>query len=404
MNIREIENISGLKIRFVKFLQPALKYFNIEDDIEKLNIDNSIKLVEFINSSNSKLSESYWILRTDLDKKEYDKYINVYKENFIKSAYSKTNRRNVQRKFNKKNFSRGYSGWLEINGIKYYCRSKNEFIYMQYLNKLYPVSEGFKILTENKIFYIDDFSYKPDIFIYYNDILIKIYEIKGKYDVVDNKYEKFSKYFKEINIDYEIVKNSVYILKTNLDIKNKLIEWLKTEASINVSVSGELNPRYGVKCSDKTKDLIKNKAKERCKDKNYIKMMSESAKLSYINNPELSKNISERQKKRYNKNHYKICGVCGKEFYIENLRINRYMKTCNDEKCLKEYRQKSSYIKKIIEYSKIIFDKNNDITYDEYIIELNKIKSKNFNINYSTTINKYFGSFEKLKEIVYENK
>lgn len=63
---------------------------------------------------------------------------------------------------------------------------------------------------EDKTYYYNDNSYKPDIFIYKNKILLKIVEVKYS---KNQKYEDFENYFQKIGIDYEIVFKNNNILK-----------------------------------------------------------------------------------------------------------------------------------------------------------------------------------------------
>ena len=165
-----IEYISGMKLRkgYDKYIQKTIEYMNL--DVNELDNNNSIKIVKFINSSNSKLSDSYWILRSNFTESEYKIEQYKYISNFVESSYNKSNRINIHRKFRKKYNGMGYSGYVTFDDVKYFCRSKSEFIYISYLKKMYS-DKSYDIKYENCIFYIDNESYKPDYFIYNNNIV-----------------------------------------------------------------------------------------------------------------------------------------------------------------------------------------------------------------------------------------
>ena len=81
---------------------------------------------------------------------------------------------------------------------------------------------------ESCIYQLKNNSYKPDFIIYDENNEIKnIFEIKDvKLDDEDEKNEKYKeaiKYFKKLNIDYQILYNSQTIVKQYPEIKEKLI-------------------------------------------------------------------------------------------------------------------------------------------------------------------------------------
>ncbi len=401
-----IEEKSGIKIRkgYEKLIFKTLEYFQIK--ICDIKEEESIKIVNFINSSNSKLSDSYWVLRADKKYEEYCGLMNQYRNNFFESSYKNTSRRNITRKFRKKYNSMGYTGYTTIGDNRFYCRSKNEFIYIHYLHELYK-DKIYKIEYEDKIFYINDISYKPDYFLYENNILVKIFEVKHQYKQVD--FEDFISFFKDIGIEFVVLNSSNHILKRYPNIREKMNHWINEIATIENDNRGVNNPRYGVKCSDETKKIISEKAKDRFKDEEYLKKISNGVKESYILNPELTKGISERQKKRYENNHFKKCVYCGETFYIENLRGYK-KKYCDSIRCKEMNHEKirmnmlNNYINNIKKYSKMIIRDNFDMKYSEFLQISKEFKNKGFipkkfSLNIST-IDKYFGSFEKMIEII----
>lgn len=362
ININELEALSKIKIRngFEKWLKKTLEYFNF--DI--IDCEKAKKIVLFINSSNSKLSESYWILRRNLTKEEFYKQKNNAINLFINSAYKNTNRRKVTKNFIKKNVSRGYSGYITIRNEKIFCRSKAEFIYFHYFDL--TLDKKYKIKSEEKIFYVQDFSYKPDIFIYSDEnILIKIIEIKSSKNDIIEKYQKFNEYFKSLNIDFEILFDANTILKQYPNIKTDLKFWIETQAKIQRDMKGKNNPRFGSKCSEKTKKLIGEKCKKRNEDKEYRKKCSEATKTAFNNNPNYRKKLSQK------------------------ALINA----------------PKTYKNRILKYFSIF---NLDIisNYNDFLIQLKQLKNDNlipkrFSMS-ERVIDKYFGSFDQLKE-QYEN-
>ena len=367
-----IENLSGLKIRngYEKHIEKTLLFFNF--NINNVSKQDAINVVKFINSSNSKMTESYYILRTKLIKSEYIKEIKKNAKKFSDCAYSNKSRNEVSSEFNKKYYSRGYSGWFILNDKKYYARSSIEFIYLQYLLNLYPNSI-FK--QESKVYYLPliNVSYKPDIFEYIDKKLVRIYEIKSSLnDFEDIKYIEFEKYAKTIGIEYVKLYKSNDIINEHLWIKNKLNEWklkIKNNKS-NISMDGQNNPMYGVKQKETTKKLIGDKCKIRNNNKEYKEKCSKSIKESYKNNPEIKIKISESRKNRFakireeynliNPFEEKLCIICNKKF---NVRINNNKQTCSGGCTLKNklrngFKRKSAtpeqnkigYTKKIINF------------------------------------------------------
>lgn len=297
-----LEKVSELKIRkgFEKLIDKALLFFNIKN-IQEISKQDAEKIIKFINKSNTKLHESYYALRTNLTKEEYMPLVKQYGGDWVKTSYKYTNRSTTAKKHNSLYKSRGYSGYVEINNIKYYCRSSVEYVYLLYLcmykyNKTY-----YRVEMENIIYHFNDISYKPDIFIYQDNVLIKIYEIKSdKTYLQDEKYHQAILYFKQIGIDYEIIDNLSDILKSYPDIKNKLKEWKIENALIHHDMRGKNNPMYGIKHSDKTKEKIRNAAKERFANEAYRYRYKELMKRVNTNRDH-NKTIRSRLKNKIKK-------------------------------------------------------------------------------------------------------
>jgi hypothetical protein len=284
MNKQEIEQLSNMKIRkgFDKLLTKTINYFKFSDDLTKAQ---AISVIMFINSSNSTSSESYWVLRTDLTKEEWQEKINFHREGFIKSTYKFTNRRTVQKKFQKENFSRGYSGYVSINNKDFYCRSKLECFWLLYLHKKYNNSK-YRIEIEEKIFYLDGIaSYKPDVFLYENDILVQIFEIKDKQENISDKYELYKNYFNSININFSILLNSdkKILENQNPELKNEVKHWIDTNAHTQKDMRGKNNPRYGAVVTQETKDKIGKSMKTRFENLEFKTKFIESMNKHYQN-------------------------------------------------------------------------------------------------------------------------
>ena len=313
--------------------------------------------------------------------------------------------------------SRGYSGYCEINGKKYFCRSMVEFIYLNYLYKIYD--ESYTIEMEGKIFYCDDYSYKPDFLIYKNNKLIRIIETKyDKRQIIEenneNRYKVFTEYFKKLGIVYDIVYKKDIDWKKYEDIEIKLEEWKKLNVVDNI-LCGEMNPMFGRKHNENTKKLIGEKTVERYKDEEFMKKFKESTKKT----DEQKKNSSISAKKREQKKRdlkllndpleKRICVICGGEFTVNK---SSEKVTCKNN-CTFKHRyklgliklnnnSKKSYASRIIktlsEFKDMILNienVNNFIFLIEDLKRENKI-SKLFGMS-SDTIKKYFDDFETLK-------
>jgi hypothetical protein len=275
-----------------KFLDKTLSYFKFE----VVDENNFLQIYNFLKGCNTKLSESYWILRKSETIENAIINKNLYIEDFKKSSYSKSNRKDVQFKTNKINNSRGYSGWITIYDKDFYVRSSFEFIFLKYLIEVDGVKAE-DVKYESEIYIINGSSYKPDFFIFDGYRLIKIYEIKGdkKYRLSDRNLE-IQKFFDSKGISYELI-DDFKQYKTP-SIEKDLEEW-KLRDNKDVSMKGSMNPMYGVKHSDKTKELIGKKAKERMEDGDYKLRVSNGLKEYYKNNEEARKKVGETTSRNY---------------------------------------------------------------------------------------------------------
>lgn len=311
--------------------------------------------------------------------------------------------------------SRGYSGYYK----EIFLRSTLEFIYARYLD-----IHNKRWLYEKEIYSVFGKNYKPDFFIYDDDKLIKIVEIKYSKQEYLNYVEKYTSFFKTLNIEYLVLysKNINHIIKDfNLleEKKNWILESNKLDHTNDMR--GELNPMSGVKHNDNTRKLIGAKTKERFADVDYKKSFVEKMKLTMCNK-EVREKISTKRKQyiesnQKNKNilnpiiEHK-CAICNKLF---NKRKNSdETKQCSSA-CTYKYRFSIGLIKIIKSKSEIIIAYKHKIfkvvqlipSYEtcnideilEYckVLKLHNKIQKNFGLSEKTII-KYFGEFKNLIE------
>lgn len=316
--------------------------------------------------------------------------------------------------FVKRNISRGYSGWVEIDNDKFYCRSSVEFIYLHHLSYKYKKLDGYNIKMENVIFEYNDEKYKPDFLIYHNNVLVKIIETKSDKNQIirenkGNKYELFKYYFDKLKIDFEICYKDTEIL-TN-DIKEKLDKW---KHNLTQSISDENNPMFGMRHSVESKAKIGLKTKERCENPEYLSFLKSKLKKTDIQKQNCSISAIKRQNRikyeKYGEIISKKCIICGCEFKDYEKKSKQ---TCKNS-CTFRLRYSKGEIKcggdgfksfktKIINsLKKYNYDISNMDNYGQFKIYINNIKElgllpKTFGLN-ENTINKYFGNFEILKK------
>lgn len=266
-----LEKIASDKIRFKRFknedyIHRACTYFNI--NLNNCTCTDANNIVKFINQSNSKCHISYWILRTDLHLDEIKLKVDEYKKSFVTSSYKYVTRKTVSTKFTTKYKSRGYSGYTTVRNTQYYCRSKNEFLTIHYLDKILP--NKYHIKYEGTVYVFGNISYKPDYFIYdENNKLIYVLEIKGSKQEIVDKYLYFQRELSKIDIKLDFIHDIQKVVRHNFDIQNKLKSWLNNNQHQQINHVGKNNPRYGTICSESTKQLIGQKARERSKDIQY---------------------------------------------------------------------------------------------------------------------------------------
>lgn len=167
--------------------------------------------------------------------------------------------------------ARGYSGWY--NNV--YLRSFLEFAYAYYLD-----NKGFKWDYETEIFDLEGVSYKPDFYILdENNDVVKVVEIKGEgnRELGIEKVEKFRKMY-SYDIEILFYKDLVQLYKNEMPLRLNTAKgiWINEYgAKLHQLVDGEYNPMFGKKHSEKTRELISKKAKERCESKEYRQMLAQ---------------------------------------------------------------------------------------------------------------------------------
>jgi hypothetical protein len=217
----------------------------------------------------------------------------------------------------------GYSGWHTTwDDKKIFLRSMHEYTISCMLD-----SQKLFYLTEKKIFNINGVNYKPDFFIYsdsdYNR-LVRIIEVKHQGDkITANEYlSKFKSYFEEFGISYDVIFR-FDALNTKYCSEEMRESWKKSSLlyDSSYSVSGELNPMYGVKHKESTKQLISEKAKKRFEDPSYTNNLKEKLQIFYssdegiLRRKEIGKRVSQRAaiKRKAIPDSICICKNCGKQ-------------------------------------------------------------------------------------------
>lgn len=296
--------------------------------------------------------------------------------------------------------NRGYIGHHTTWDGKYvFLRSKAEFIYARKLDY-----DRTPYLLEVLTYEVNGVKYKPDFFIYdssYSDIKA-IVEVKGLDDKTTalSYFKSYKKYFDMLGIDYSVVWKQMSTIK-KYSLENDIIEWVKKsiEQYDNISdVSGENNPMYNNKHSDKTKKLIGDKVKERCSDSEYTKMLSNAQKVYWnsIDGLAMRKQISVKRKNHAKKSNPIIissCNNCGDNF---NKNQNNKNEFCSC-KCKKNWLRKN--VENYGKHTKTTSYQNQLKTYIDKIISTYGISFDVYIMNIETITKQ-----AKLDKIIPKNK
>ena len=217
--------------------------------------------------------------------------------------------------------ARGYSGYY--NGI--YLRSSLEFAYAYYLDY-----QNIDWKYEIKLYQLNDSIYKPDFYIYNKDGSLKeIVEVKGSGFKEQGlvRLKEFSLIYSE-PIRIVSYKDIVKLYQESMPLRFHRAKrmWIEDYGATlgHTDISGENNPMYGRKQTDKTKQLISLKAKERFKPGSlYLK--TNTQKMIDANR----KNGFEHTKKDRVPRVSNVCKNCEKVFVTRNSEKRDY---CN-HKC-----------------------------------------------------------------------
>lgn len=215
--------------------------------------------------------------------------------------------------------NRGYSGYY--NGV--FLRSSYEFAFAMYLDY-----KNIKWTYEEREFQLSEGIYLPDFFIYDQDDQDKlrcIVEIKsGEKKEIQRAIPRLVELKTTFGIEGKLILfKDLKDLYTELPLSlNSVIKaWINSDkTNINKSISGSLNPHFGMTHSVKTKKLIGANTKERWSDpssRNYmIRRLRESSAL-------ISSKLKGKIKvKRENRN----CVACQQQFEVL---ITSKQKTCS---------------------------------------------------------------------------
>lgn len=315
----------------------------------------------------------------------------------------------------------GYCGWYtNKDGRKMFLRSTKEFIYANYLDFM-----GFHFLTEKSIFEINGKMYKPDFFIYDKDYsnLIRIVEVKDTKAKALSYVKSFESFFTGLDIGYSVVWEFRKLIK-NLALEEKIKKWIENfEKTYNkISVSGENNPMWGMRHSEKTKTLIGQRTKEYMKDP--VVKSKHSASIKSFWDSDLALETKEKYRKLRHEEktkrdvelnrknpiiNNKICVWCGNAF---TDRVLGDRETCsnscsqkrnwNDGKMVYCGDGKKSYKTKILNYAEIVLGSCKNTNKEDFYSMVKELKDlgkipKHFSLSKSV-VEKYFGSVENLQK------
>lgn len=156
----------------------------------------------------------------------------------------------------------------------YYLKSTLEYVYARYLDHM-----GINWKYEIKTFDLSSGgSYKPDFFLVDSSEFV---EVKGGFNLATDlpRIKQFElDYSQSVKVIQE--KEIRSLLKSTPYTFNELkTEWKQIAQGLGMDLSGENNPRFGVRLSSQTKSKISERAKQRFQDPNFkAKMKAALAK------------------------------------------------------------------------------------------------------------------------------
>lgn len=225
------------------------------------------------------------------------------------------------------NIKGGYAGYY--NGI--YLRSAIEYTYAYYLDK-----NNIDWKYELKTFNFEEYSYKPDFFIFEHGVLKEVVEVKG-YRYLEESMDKLNSLREISPVQVRILteKNIRELYHSNMEesYDEVLTRWKDSDHTVlnGYDMRGELNPMFGKSHSEKTKRLISNEAKKRYKDENSIHRKLTTDKMIAYNEANGYKHTKEPRSKRVNIR----CKGCNIKFTVTEA-VGRTRMYCNFE-CFTEH-------------------------------------------------------------------
>jgi hypothetical protein len=217
--------------------------------------------------------------------------------------------------------STGYIGYhTNFEGKQFFLRSRLEFIVALWLDyhKISYEVEPYKFCENFRPDFVIKFPHKT------------IIEVKSSNRERLKVIEERQNYYKLLGYKLIVLGRYRHFTKIKRKIPNcdLLIKEFESKDMSHIDMSGIRNPRYGTKCSESTKNKIRQAAIERFKSAEYRKMHSQAQKEFYKtkNGEKLKKKISKaRTKPKIEKN----CEICGQIFIVSSSSKKR---TCS-EKC-----------------------------------------------------------------------
>jgi hypothetical protein len=207
--------------------------------------------------------------------------------------------------------SRGYCGYFTSSrGDSFYLRSTKEYIVASWLSTL----EGNNIRFSGEP-YVN--TYRPDFEVFIHNKKRFVIEVKDNVKDALDYIEKYRNEFLNHGLHYIVIYKEWHFNKLEKKA-NCDVNWWKQNSVYDYS--GKNNPRWGVKASDKTKQLIGEKTRERRQDPEYMKKFKKSHenKMTQVVRQKLRKaQLSHQKLKRIERNRNDpfiqvSCASCGK--------------------------------------------------------------------------------------------
>lgn len=229
--------------------------------------------------------------------------------------------------------SRGYAGYFKGN----YLRSLKEYMFAYFLEEMKIKYPSLSYKTEEKIYFINGYSYKPDFFIYQNKKLWAVVEVKdfGNKEISKRYNEFFQGYFASLGIKYFVFYKERWYNKINKKsrlTKSDIEDW--KDNSI-YDYRKRNNAHFGIIHNEKTRARIGQKTKERFQEPEF-REKHKNKLVEAMQSKETRKRISEKQKNNQsikNPKHTVVCPVCGEKKLVNNGEYLRLWKNNPNKGC-----------------------------------------------------------------------